>query len=1293
MPDGGSPSLVWQSLGAYSPYTSGGISSLTIKLSNGSAGGALNWDGIRLVTAGPVTTNTYDSHQNLQTVTDPLGNVTTYGYDSMNRLQTLTQPVPGQALTPPVTTYGYNSLDWLTSTKDPNNHTTLYRHDNAGNVVATANVDDSTHTGLTADFYSSGATVNSIGYQPVTLSGYLAGRADSSINFTDASSFTAAGLQPSTTDFWAHWSGAIDITNTTTGPVSFDLETGSTSLASLQIDDGSLIYANTASSLNLAPGWHWIDVYYWRRHDVDSSNEGITLKYDLSGGSNLVAVPTGVLRPADQVHYDSTGRVDYTTDMMARRTTNAYDNLDNLVSVTAPDPDGLTGSQTGSQTTYQFDANNNLVATTDPLGQTGNDNDFWRHTTLTAYDELDRPIYQIQPIASPTASPQILTTNLSATSAYGASETASESVSTTKTYAVLVSWTGETGQGTNTTYDANTHLVVQDGSSTTLRTTRVDMNQPTYGVSLDNSNWMLVGAFKSQTGTLNVQLTDDDNNGYLSAATVRLVEVGAVTSMTYDNNGNRLTLTDPDGNKTTWTYDHLDRMKTEMNPRGKTRTFWYDADGNLVEKEDRLNQFTFYDYDRLNRQIDERWRGTAANSSDLHTISYAYNADGWVTSALDWPGNAAFPNTPTVSDAFSYDNLGRATTVSQAVSGASATLTQAFDSNSNRTSAALSGVWDYGNLSGTLLTNTYQYDAVNRMTSVAQTAGVYWYYDHRADFTYNAAGQFNTINRSDSSDGTHWNLSVQSTYGYDGAGRIKSLVYNNAAGTTTYAGYGLQYDAANRLTQLTNTVHTADTRNYAYDNWSQLTDVGYAGQAATNDNEAYRYDPNGNRTTATVSGATTTYTLESTGDNRLHYDGTYTYTYDYEGNLTQKTKNDGSYTTYKYDQRNRLIEVESFDSTGQNITAHVKYVYDAFDRLVNRQDLVGFGDLPLDQFYVFDGNQILFTFSGGVDWPSDDYMPTANYLWGPAVDMALAQDDTISGTTGWAIIDQQNSVQGFAGGGSLTNAENYTAYGLRTWGTLYVPQIAAYTGRFFDQTTGLQWNMERWYNSDLSRWMSEDPIGFDGGQSNLTEYVGNDPTNATDPSGLEWVPVSGTSDDGGRYRLYQGQWYEWVDDPQPSFAKPKVYICSREAQIPGGHLFHQVFGKDHQWIVICYPNGDQYSAGMGNAQGVPGQNGQTAPDCCYSSTFVNDHSSEPFSSPQICPQADPDRVRRQLEFGRPTGPWTPLCNDCNTFVRDVIRNASPATQPPNWTIPYQFLCPQYRDELYRAWFDPDYNGY
>jgi YD repeat-containing protein len=399
------------------------------------------------------------------------------------------------------------------------------------------------------------------------------------------------------------------------------------------------------------------------------------------------------------------------------------------------------------------------------------------------------------------------------------------------------------------------------------------------------------------------------------------------------------------------------------------------------------------------------------------------------------------------------------------------------------------------------------------MKSITQTAGYYWTYNHRAVFRYNQAGQFDTIKRYDSEDGTNWNLSVQSTYGYDGAARLSSLVYTNASGNTIYAGYGYQYDDANRIKTFTNSITPTDNRSYAYDGQGQLTDVGYGTHLASADDELYRYDLNGNRTTATVNSTTNNYLLKNAGtsdpgNNQVVDDGQFTYDYDYEGNLVKKTlKSDTSnYTTYIYDYRNRLVEVQNTSGT-----VHVKYQYDAFDRLIVRQDLVGYGGVQLNQFYVYDGNQIVLTFSGGVDWPSDDYQPTANYLWGPAVDMALAQDDMVNWITGWAITDNENSVHGFAGGTGLTNSENFTAYGQRTGATLHVPQIGAFTGRFYDEATDLQWNggqaypgmrrgwaankedVGRWYNSSLGRWMSEDPIGCLGRQFNLDEYVGNDP--------------------------------------------------------------------------------------------------------------------------------------------------------------------------------------------------------
>jgi RHS repeat-associated protein len=40
------------------------------------------------------------------------------------------------------------------------------------------------------------------------------------------------------------------------------------------------------------------------------------------------------------------------------------------------------------------------------------------------------------------------------------------------------------------------------------------------------------------------------------------------------------------------------------------------------------------------------------------------------------------------------------------------------------------------------------------------------------------------------------------------------------------------------------------------------------------------------------------------------------------------------------------------------------------------------------------------------------------------------------------------------------------------------------------------------YDPNVGRWTAQDPIGFEGGDVNLYRYVGNHPTNATDPSGL-----------------------------------------------------------------------------------------------------------------------------------------------------------------------------------------------
>ena len=64
-----------------------------------------------------------------------------------------------------------------------------------------------------------------------------------------------------------------------------------------------------------------------------------------------------------------------------------------------------------------------------------------------------------------------------------------------------------------------------------------------------------------------------------------------------------------------------------------------------------------------------------------------------------------------------------------------------------------------------------------------------------------------------------------------------------------------------------------------------------------------------------------------------------------------------------------------------------------------------------------------------------------------------------------------------------------------------IDSLFLFTGRPFDSDTQLQNNLNRWYDARVGRWLSEDPIGFAGGDGNLYRYVGNGTLRSSDPSG------------------------------------------------------------------------------------------------------------------------------------------------------------------------------------------------
>ncbi len=108
-----------------------------------------------------------------------------------------------------------------------------------------------------------------------------------------------------------------------------------------------------------------------------------------------------------------------------------------------------------------------------------------------------------------------------------------------------------------------------------------------------------------------------------------------------------------------------------------------------------------------------------------------------------------------------------------------------------------------------------------------------------------------------------------------------------------------------------------------------------------------------------------------------------------------------------------------------------------------------------------------------------------NILWTLADNLGTVRDLVSSA----GVVQNHRKYDSFGNLTSQSNAGNTTRFG--------------YTGREFDADTGLYFYRSRYYDPVVGRFISEDPISFIAGDTNLYRYVGNSSTNATDPFGLE----------------------------------------------------------------------------------------------------------------------------------------------------------------------------------------------
>jgi RHS repeat-associated protein len=100
------------------------------------------------------------------------------------------------------------------------------------------------------------------------------------------------------------------------------------------------------------------------------------------------------------------------------------------------------------------------------------------------------------------------------------------------------------------------------------------------------------------------------------------------------------------------------------------------------------------------------------------------------------------------------------------------------------------------------------------------------------------------------------------------------------------------------------------------------------------------------------------------------------------------------------------------------------------------------------------------------------------------------------------LCDHLGTVRDLIGNGIAAHFE-YNAFGQLLSKTGNADSLFKYTGKITDSATELQWNINRWYDPKVGRWISEDPIGFMGKDMNIVRYVHNSSIINSDLKGLE----------------------------------------------------------------------------------------------------------------------------------------------------------------------------------------------
>ncbi|MDM9588791.1 RHS repeat-associated core domain-containing protein [Pseudomonas asiatica] len=622
-----------------------------------------------------------------------------------------------------------------------------------------------------------------------------------------------------------------------------------------------------------------------------------------------------------------------------------------------------------------------------------------------------------------------------------------------------------------------------------------------------------------------------DERQHLVAVTDALNQT---TTLERKPDGEVLRISHPDGTAETFTYNVYGQVISHTDGKGQTTRLMRTARGLPSSRQDAKGQRVRYEYDKAVRLIalvnennatyrfayDASDRLSEEVRVDNLTRRFSYNVGGHLT-RLDEIGYGENAERPERHTLFERDTIGRLV----AKINRDARQDYAYDDGDRLLSIERQPTGIGKQLGITEEKLEYAYDLLGRLTKEITPDGTLGYeYDPLGNLTtltlpdgrkvnhlYYGSGHLHQLNLdgqviSDMErDDLHREVyrtqgKLTSCFGYDAMGRKAwqfasnlpadklSQVHNTGINTSLLVEHAYnpihrryQYDPAGELVRTLDKLRGEIKYEYEANGQLRSRDTG-----SLVGSEEFRYDAAANRLDFNAR------QFDKVKDNRIKQWRDQEYRYDPWGNLIEKRSGHSKLQSFAYDCENRLVRAETL--VNGKLESRGDYRYDSLGRRVAKQAEIN-GEVEQKRF-LWQGLRMLRE-----ETPGQSIL----YLYEPGSYAPLARVDQAEGEEQKVYYFHTDQIGTPL---ELTDSDGKIVWQAtyRSWGAIdgllvkNVEQNIRFQGQYFDSESGLNYNVFRYYDPELGRFIGQDPIGLQGGD-NLYRYSPN-PIKWVDPLGL-----------------------------------------------------------------------------------------------------------------------------------------------------------------------------------------------